>query len=275
VTGRWELKIPKTFSLISNTEETLDTICSLISGSKNFKPFQAVHVDHLACEEMDLAASAVLDVIALEIMKELPQGTFRIDGTIPKSGKVRQLMISIGLPKQLGITIPPDPGALVIPLPLQRGRKQSGDYERQSDAEKVAGALADHLKGCFKRAAGYDLPISVTRQIVKWLPEVIGNAEDHSETDQWWAVSYLVPQDEAEYQKSCNNSSGAFLGEVQLVVFNFGRSFFESLSAETTADALKDAIRELAKRHSSKGWFTSPHYSERDLWTLYGLQPAS
>lgn len=273
MTGRWEFKIPKDFSLISNTEETLDAICSLISSSKKFKPGQAIHVDHLGCENMDLAASAVLDAITLEIMKELPPGTFRIDGSIPLNGQVRQLMINVGLPRQLGINIKPDPGAFILPLPLQRGRRQQpGKYEGQSEAERVAGALANHLKECFQKAAGYELPLSVTRQIVKWLPEVIGNAEDHSATDDWWAISYLVPHDPAEYQRTCAGVGGAFLGEVQLTVFNFGRSFFESLNADTTAPTLKEAIRDLAKRHSLMGWFIDNDYSERDLWTLYALQ---
>jgi hypothetical protein len=271
--ARWELRIPKVFSLISNTEETLEIISSLITVSRHFKPLQQIHIDHSSCEEMDLAASAIFDVATLAILKEFPSGTFNLTGEIPKSGSVRRLMIAMGLPRQLNINIPRAPDELILDFPLKKGSKQSpGNYQGVSDAERIASDLANHLRDCFRRAAGFELPLSVTRQVLKWLPEVIGNAEDHSETDEWWAISYLAPHNQEAYSQSLKDGGDSFLGECQLAVFGFGRSFYESLSAPDTAPGLKTLVGELAKKHSQMGWFTPRNYTERDLWTLYALQ---
>jgi len=61
-------------------------------------------------------------------------------------------------------------------------------------------------------------------------------------------------------------------GECQLVIFNFGKSIFESLSAPETPEATRTQVTALVDKHASKSFFLSQAYSPEDLWTLYALQ---
>jgi len=57
------------------------------------------------------------------------------------------------------------------------------------------------------------------------------------------------------------------------VIFNFGKSIYETLDTPNRQGAMTEDIRRLVAIHQQKSFFGFGNkFNERDLWTLYGLQ---
>ena len=270
--GRWILGIPKIFSLISNPEETLDTINSIVTISHN-KQIKSLFLDYSVCEDIDLGASAILDMVVSYLRDEwvtLP-GRSILAGVLPNDERLNKILLCTGITKSLSIKGMEPPRHMeeeLVRFPLFKGRRKSGSQlVGRQDRDEAASQMVSYVDGCLAKGAGYKLSDDGKRQILKWAGELITNAEEHSGHDEWYAIGYMAPLGAVATQKS-----DFPIGECRFTVFGFGKSIYESLSGIGTSET-KDQISKLVAVHTRKGWFgRKERFSPQDLWTLYALQ---
>jgi hypothetical protein len=277
------IKIPPVFSLISDPEEAIGVLDSLVASVKDNRVGK-VFFDHSECEELDLCASAVMDTLFLEGKRNTQIRGRRIDagGTYSeRSDDVNVLLISNGIIRNLNIARPreisPQMKERLRIFPLVRGRRTPP--EKTSDIERTATQLVDFFNSCLQME-GFQLKKERASNLMDLIAEVVNNAEEHSGQEisdsepSWYAIGY--------YRKSEVPERG---GDCHIVLFNFGRSIFESLKLPETSYKLKEEISKLADLHRKSGFFERlieiPYHllvlrrrpwQEDALWTLYALQ---
>jgi hypothetical protein len=266
----WVIKIPKVFSFLRQPDDVLNVIYSIITVS----PHKALFFDHSALEEMDLGASALLDVVVVNLRREwLAKGEkFVLAGLLPENPEMRDIFICTGLTRHLKISSAQPSLELrktFKQFPLFEGRKTRRHDLSSTDQEIAATQLAKHINACIQLAGRTGLSKEGQRQLLKWAGEIISNAEDHSGQNEWFAIAYMRPV--LASSPVPENSKGEIIGECQLAIFGFGTTLYESLSAGSTPDETKEQISRLADKH--KSFFSiGLRYTAMDLWTLYALQ---
>lgn len=269
--GYWVIKIPKDFSFGSNPNDALDTIYSVIAVAGR-SPHELIF-DHRECVNMDLGASAVLDIVAINLrLQWRTLGKCTLGGWYPENERVREAFVCMGMTKHLHVTgaqPPPEIEEKFFKFPLIKGRRQAKDrMTGGSDQESASTKLAEYLNECFEQAANYSFSVEGQRHVLQWASEIITNAEEHSKQAEWYTIAYMRPIS----AKTGKSEDEAVCGECQLVIFNFGESIYESLSSSETPTTTHDQIAEKVAMHSAKNYFFPRSYSPEDLWTLYALQ---
>lgn len=271
--------IPKKFSLIDETDSTLEVVDRLVSYSFNIQ--QIIIIDYSQCEMMDLGASSLMDVICMEFKAEQIRAFvnhqknskyFKIQGPLPKDERIKTFLKATGLLRHLKIRnqkTTAEEEQRFVRFPLRKGTKISEERKltRTNDGERAATDFSEYLDGCFQKAADYRLTVEGKRLIHKWIGEITDNAEDHSGEKDWFIIGYMTPSLKSPGEHFENESDG--IGYCEISCFNFGRTIFESLQAGP--DSLLKQLKGISVLHSSKGFF-GPQFTEENLWTLYSLQ---
>lgn len=266
------IKIPKVFSIFRNPDTVLDIIYSILKASVH----KALFFDHSELEEMDLGASALLDVVVMSLRREwIAKGeNFVLSGILPQSAEMKDVFICTGLTRHLKIRSVAPSHKLrraFKQFPLFEGNSKRRHEFGSSDQEIAATKLACHVDECFQLATTqYGLTKEGKRQLLKWAGEIISNAEDHSGQNEWFAMAYMRPVLASDAGTE-NYETGSLIGECQLAIFGFGRTLYDSLSAPSTPMETKEQIGRLVNKH--KPFFNlAARYNAMDLWTLYALQ---
>ncbi len=275
--GRFIIEIPRVFSFTDDPEAVLNVIYSLLSIPDN-RSVREIFIDHSRCEQMDLGASAVFDVCALYVFGEQSRRrrNFSFGGRLPANKHVDNLIRCMGITKHLkvaGVEPSPEFDNSLIKFPLFKGHKNHAfQATGNSDQERASTKLAKHIDSCFRKTANRRLSDTAMSLICTWAGEIITNAEEHSGQDAWFAIGYLEPLARNASPEAADQSAPV-VGECQLVIFNFGKSIYETLDTPTRQGAMTEDIRRLVAIHQQKSFFGSANkFNEPDLWTLYGLQ---
>jgi hypothetical protein len=267
------LAIPKVFSFIENPSETIRTLAALRTAAANPKTLQLT-LDYSRCDELDLCASVVQDVLALRGKEQAKRRLYELKfpGVFSKVDDVNLLLVSQGILKQLGHPI----AALMRPelkdkmkfADLRIGK--STPPHLTSEAEVCATELTFFFDECL-RTEGYRLADTWKAKLTDLISEVLDNCEQHGrKEDRWQTIGY--------YSRSDDRAEG---GECHIVLFNFGDTIYESLNRDDTSAELKKQIGDLAKFHQERGFFAilgnafgiiGQIWQEESLWTLYALQ---
>jgi len=244
---------------------------------------QNIHFDHEGCTELDLCASAVMDVLFLhgKQIAKLRSRKLSASGQFARNDDVNVLLKSNGLLKNLhhpsAEAIPEDLKARLRIFDLTNGRRTPP--EQTSDSEKTSTRLVEFFNSCLGMQ-GYRLSDEKQSTLVDLVAEVLGNAEEHANQPKvgsrptWYVIGY--------YKGAPEVGSG---GQCHIVLFNFGDSIFQSLKRPETSDQLKSEISSLADLHRRRGFFDTivelarglvaipiRFWQEDALWTLYALQ---
>ena len=89
----------------------------------------SLYFDHSQLTDLDIGASAVLDVVAFSLREEWKARRldYRLGGEFPKIERLRDILMTMGITKQLNVKgVRPSPHAeqLIVQYPLYRGFKQ-------------------------------------------------------------------------------------------------------------------------------------------------------
>ncbi len=276
------IPIPAEFSFISDPEASLECLYDLVDCVRDSR-IQNLFVDHSKCVQLDLCASAVMDVLYLQGKKnaKLRNRKFVAGGYYSENDDVNVLLKSNGILKNLNHpesqTVPANLKARLRIFELTSGR--ATPPECTSDAERTSTKLVEFFNSCLNME-GYRLNDEKQSTLIDLVAEVLGNAEEHSRQPEFASgpVWYVI----GNYKGSEVEGQG---GECHIVLFNFGESIFQSLAAPDTSDRLKDEISKLADLHRRRGFFDllvdiarglvhvkQRFWQEDALWTLYALQ---
>jgi len=267
------IPIPRTFSLITNPEQTLKTLIGL-RRVLSLKSLEQVSLDYSNCESLDLCASVVQDVLALRGRR---QAKFRgrniaVNGKFSKRPQIDLMIVSSGILKRLHHPISKAvPKEILDRLrfsPLRIGTPSPPDIT--SKTELAASELAEFFDDCLRTERHHLKPVWKSN-LIQLITEVLDNAEEHASGERLWHTIGYYNRNEAPEEG----------GECHIVLFNFGDTIYQSLNRPDTSPALKKQIGDLANEHKSKGYFAIlgkyfdllvPIWQEESLWTLYALQ---
>lgn len=247
------VRLPATFSFIDDPEAALGALGTFLRCARDGA--RTIAVDQQACEQLDLCAGSVLNVLALEAHQRLRT---RFMGAWPRTLEPLEIVVATGLPRLLGVPLPELPRFSTFDL-LHGGATARRSKLRTSRKEQATTDLVRYVQRWFLEH-GYAFSGDGMHRLGKLVGEVLANAEDHSGRGEWWAAGYLRrPTDGA-------------VGDCHLTIFSFGDTLAESLQSLPANSGLRQDIEALVIEHTRRGLFERERWTEEALWTLYALQ---
>ena len=252
------IKIPQVFSFISNPNATLKSLKSLLLVYK-MNNLKEVFFDHSECKDLGVCASAVNDLILLNIIEhhKRKKHNLEIKGTIGNAPlKVKNMLHTSGVLKHLNIE---DKNILVDNeievLPLQkggRGYNASTNFEQSIVTQKII----QYIDKCLNLNS-FSLNDNGTELFGKLIGESIDNCEQHSgKYKEWYSLGHYYKEEQQEY------------GECHLAIFNFGQTIYEGLKNDCKSKDLLSNLENKSNMHIKN----DSYWDEEMLWSLYALQ---
>lgn len=98
---RYVIKIPRIFSLIENPDETLETLEAIAQAGRDLHA-RDVFIDHSGCDEIDLGASTVMDIIVMGARKKwLLRNHMKLHGQYSTQQSVNEILKVSGIIKHI------------------------------------------------------------------------------------------------------------------------------------------------------------------------------
>jgi hypothetical protein len=255
------LSIPATFSIIDSPEGAVEVATRFAKILRRTR-VTSVYLDHSSVTKYDLAASGVLDALAIECSMESRRRKSRVRwrGTYPKDMDVRRFIKALGIVKHLEIRREYLKEDEAKKLQLFDKRKHnyavSGNPTKADFKTLVVQEFVGHVDACLK-SNGKTLTVVSKHSIAKYTGEILDNAEQHAGMVDWTIQGYL------------DNSLDTPICEI--AIFNFGKTIAETLSALPDTSYTRMQIAPYLELHQRSRWF-GPSWSENDLLTLIALQ---
>ena len=233
---------------------------ALSSTAGTARPGQEIYLDHSQCTRIDLGASVVMDVIAVDLERTWPRRRRRpsFAGAYPKDQEAREILRTTGIIRHLKVSHErPARTDRYLLFPLYRGSSARIRARQTSDHERAAQKLTEYFDECLGKQ-GSGLESQGKKAISQMAGEILNNAEEHSERSTWFLMAYMRQEDQD-------------VGQCNIALFNFGRTVYQTLCLDDTAPELRRKMTELSNLHRRRKLF-GPRWTEETLWTLYSLQ---
>ncbi len=277
----WEMevfKVPKTFSLIDNPDETYyflkQVLYALLKGKKG-----TLYFDYEFCTELEIAAQVFLDIMIKDVIS-----VYNI------CSRKRVLRETLGVIKIVGLTnqintLKNNESALKILYSVgsmnihakkkvqfrdiekyelceySRSPSEMKNIAKQRDAIDTS-TLVDYVRNCLKRV-GKDLPFEDLTSLTNIVTEALINAQEHSTVGTRFSIGY--------YQD--NKKSEGHSGVFRLVIINFGKTIYEKFADPACENPrVVGLMKELSSNYTKRDFFLQREFEEETLWTLYALQ---
>lgn len=234
------INIPQIFSFSTNVYESISVIKEIAYAARNELN---IFLNHGNCEEIDLAASLVMDTIILEYRNACRKYKRKIkfSGKLSQNEKVNTVLRFSGILHNLGIEKNKEDSRLKL-LP----------FTQNEEAGIMTTKIIEYYSSCLE-TKGYGLTEDGIHYFSTMIGEVISNCSDHGgEFVQWYALGHFIKSD----------------GECNLTIFDFGDTIYEGLKNKSLYKKTTDQLDKLTKSHKKP--FT--HVDEELLWTLFSLQ---
>lgn len=240
------IEIPEKFSLITNPEESLQTLKKIFTAIQNEK-VQELFLDYYKCEELGLCASSVTDIIILNGIKyrKIINKPLNTRGNVPKSKEAREIFIISGLVKHLGIS------------KIENNNTVRLDILKNEEQSKMTDKIIQYYDRCLN-TQNYQLTVQGKSKFAHMIGEVLDNVNQHAgDLATWYASGHFnIDKDRKD-------------GKCRLVLFDFGDSIYEGLNREDTTEYTKKLLKDKTKEHYN---IFNKKWNEEPLWMLYVLQ---
>jgi hypothetical protein len=264
--SRYAVSVPigRKFSIIDAPRETIQLICAFAKALKKGQRISHVKFHHELLEGYELAANAILDLVAVERKVELRSRATTIKMTVagnyPRDPHVKRFIKAMGIIKHMGLHHEAPPEAETKRLKFFDARNKnyrlnpdsrSADYKDVQQRKFVD--FIDDCLGCNK----WVLSDEGKHKLGQYTGEILANAEDHAEFIDWSVLGYL--------------DNGADVPTCEIAIFNFGKSIAETLQALDRTSLAWDRLRPYLEAHTANGFFDKK-WREQDLLTVVALQ---
>lgn len=255
------LIIPSTFSIIEKPEEVVAVIGQFAKSIREQRPGKLI-LDQRNLTIYDLAANGLLDVVAVELVKETKKSRRKTkwQGNFPNDENVKRFIKALGIIKHLGLE---DRYPVNDAVPAYRvfDRRNRHYYAamRPEEADfksKAVTEFANHINSCLGDH-GRKLTPEALSKLCDYTGEIIDNAEEHAGMFDWTIQGYLD-----------NNCEVPFC---EIAIFNFGDTIAETLNSLPRESYTWKQIHPYLQQHYKKRLF-GPNWSELDLLTVIALQ---
>jgi hypothetical protein len=255
------LHIPATFSFIDAPVDALRTI-GLLATAAGRDDVSEIHYDHSAVHRYDLAAEAILDMVAMDVQRKR-RGTrwpLRFTGTFPSNSDADRFIRAIGITHYLDVPKaklkPSEESKLRRFYQSRRTPDPSAKITVSSEKAKVLEQFADQINQCLG-TVGRQMTRRGRSALLSYTGELIDNIEQHAKSANWYISSYLDPDGSPP---TC-----------EVAIFNFGLTFSDTFQALSPESFPRTVVTPYLKAHESRGWFSQAWRTE-DLLTLVALQ---
>lgn len=247
------INLPPRFSFRDDPAGALRSLRALACSARAADT-RTIWVNQRDAAFIGFGADAVMSALAQEAKRRFG---IEFNGILPRADDLKDIVRATGVPEALGFTRG-DPDSFSV-LSLAHGRASPRPGRWSSEKEIVVTNSVVYLNDCLAR---YNHTLSASGQdlFATMLGEIIGNAEDHSGLGDWWMRGSLRELPNKGY------------GECNIVIFNFGRTIFESLQELPAGAPLRKEIESLVGKHTRKGLFRKGYWTAESLWTVYALQ---
>ncbi|GGD00050.1 hypothetical protein GCM10011396_54450 [Undibacterium terreum] len=256
-----DIVVPPVFSIIEDPTTAIQLVEKFAKVVRMYR-VRSIRIDQSALEQYDLAANALLDLVATEIVVE---GRYRdskvgFSGAYPKNESIKRFIRSMGIIKHLSVKHEGPSDNEVAKL--RRFDKRNRHYHVKADPTKsdfksrTVQGFVDHVDTCLgdhRRA----LTPRARHKLCEYIGEILGNAEEHPGFVDWTIQGYL---DNSLEDPIC-----------EIAIFNFGKSIAETLKALPSGSYTRQQIDPYLKLHHGMSLFT-PNWRQTDLLTLVALQ---
>ncbi|WP_132375404.1 hypothetical protein [Paraburkholderia sp. BL9I2N2] len=253
--------VPPVFSIIDDPQRALRTILSFAKLVRTNK-IRNIEFDHSQMQTYDLAANAVLDIVASELALEARQRATKVRffGRYPLPAHLKRFIRCIGIVKQLDIAhevaSSDEQNAVRVFDKRKRNYSEPDDPAQADFKSRVAEGFVDHINNCLSDH-GRTLTPAAVQKLCVYIGEILGNAEDHAGFSDWTIQGYL------------DNSMDTPICEI--AIFNFGTSIADTLMGLPQNSYTWKQISPYILMHRGAGFFRKG-WRERDLLTLVALQ---
>lgn len=264
--------IPKNFCFVGYYSECMSVIRHFAGALYDYIGTE-ITLDFSNCQKADTSALFLLQVVRLEIDEKLGLMQKKLNNLsvlsqikvrLPKSRDVVRLMSIAGYPvnadgfKDLTDDSTLDP---IHNIGYLKGSTTQKHY-LENKKSVYTSRVVKYLNSCLDEH-GYMLTDSETNNIDGIISEILSNAEDHSGTKYWYVT--------ANFSKEASNSGSEAIGELNLVIMNFGYSIYEAFheTKELNADMYNE-VYDYA--HSLIQQYRNLPFSEEQLFTLATMQ---
>ena len=253
--------IPEIFSFIENPDDTIETLQRVMYLGLR-KDVHEIELDHSNCSELEIGASAVMDILLLCVkdLKRIKGKTFNLGGVLPEDKNIREILFISGILNTLGLVRHDELPSMVKKLEMIHGGSDVLKIFRNQHytSGEAATEITNYFNDCLS-TQGFNLNSEGKKLVSEMVGEVIDNCGLHSgDFSQWYAIGHYTMTGHVEY------------GECMLSIFNFGQTIYEGLNSPSTSPIIKDDLLNMSKTH--RGFFGVGGWCEEVLWTLYSLQ---
>ncbi|MBR7793719.1 hypothetical protein KDM87_14060 [Undibacterium sp. FT147W] len=253
--------VPKVFSIIENPISSIGLIQKFAKVVREHR-VKSIRIDQTKLEVYDLAANALLDLVASEIVVEGRQKRIKtkFSGLYPKEESVKRFIRSMGIVKHLNVKheLPNRDETAELRLFDKRNRHYTAKSDpRKADFKsKTIQEFSDHIDTCLGDH-NRKLTARARFHLCEYIGEILCNAEDHPGFVDWTIQGYL------------DNSLDDPICEI--AIFNFGKSIGETLKALPKDSYTRQQIDPYLKLQHGAGFFSNV-WRQTDLLTLMALQ---
>lgn len=259
--NRIVVSIPEQFSVITNPIRTVETFLQFAEATRSTQ-IRKIMFDHSHLTEVDLAAESVLDIIAMEMRKEnsAKRKKIEIGGYYPNDPRLKRYLRAVGIIKNLEVRHEYLPIEEEKKLKIfQMRNKKYAARTTATDASYKERAVADfvkHIDDCLIQR-NRRLTQAAKVALSDYTGEILANAEEHTDLDDWKIVGYL---DSVGAEQIC-----------EIAIFNFGKTIAETFKVLPANSYSIQEIRPYLDEHRTRGLF-GEQWREEDLLTLVALQ---
>jgi hypothetical protein len=259
--GYLKLSTSEIFSVIENPTSVIGGLGQFAKSIRKFRP-KSIELDYSKLTKYDLAASSLLDLIAVELKKEAKQYRRKIKwrGAYPKDPNIKRFIKALGIIKHLELKheYPKADEAADLRIFDVRNRHyyKNNNPAKADKKTKVITDFADHINACLNDI-NKELTPEARHSLCEYTGEIIDNAEEHAEMLDWTVQGYL------------DNSCEILICEI--AIFNFGKTISQTLSDLDKSSYTWKQIAPYLEMHKERRFF-GPSWSENDLLTLIALQ---
>ena len=265
--------IPKHFSMIENSKESMNVLCSIVAAFM-FQTYEELWLDYKNCVTVDLPTQVFLDSILLDIdefIKSCKKANIykyvrlsSVGGKNIDNQNVVRLLYSVGSPvelinKQVAYKD-------IIPYRLRRFDKDKLSINSALVQKEIdTTTLLDYVNSCLSRVKK-NLSRETSMDLGYVIGETLINAEEHSSLKYRYLIGYFEE----------GNQDGKHFGLLNLVIMNFGQTIYEKFkypieNIPINTECLSK-MKKLSDQFKSHSLFRKDKFTEETLWTLYSLQ---
>lgn len=266
-----EIEIPKVFSILHNTDESLQMVASIHTSVHVLKG-STIRLNFAKCEKTDLHTLMILRIIFNEyrFSQHKLQGklqTFDVLSNLlvhpSRHDSVNKKLVAVGILSS--ITTPIDDM-----MPISTTGIFKGDKNRRHFQENQKGAVATKITAYVSQVCAdrykCRLGIEAKSELQSLVAEVLNNAEDHGLENVWFAAATLF-----EANRLGKVTDDEVIGELSITIMNFGHSFYEGFEGTKVENIDEyDEVDRMYKMVSAKRGGSK--FSRENYFTLYALQ---